>query len=104
MIRDSRQRKRVQSAPRNQKALPVKPADSLPPGPKSGTETPFPDKDLELHYHLGIGYKEMGLIDYAIPEFELASEDPSMKFDCYVMLGECFKERGDSEQSIFQIQ
>jgi len=22
-----------------------------------------------------------------------------MKFDCYILLGECFKEKGDSEQS-----
>jgi hypothetical protein len=42
----------------------------------------------------------MGLFDYAIHEFELASEDPSMKFDCFIMLGECFREKGESEQSM----
>jgi tetratricopeptide (TPR) repeat protein len=61
---------------------------------------PFNSEDLETHYHLGIGYKEMGLLDYAIGEFELASGDRSRKFDCCIMLGECSMEKGDFEQSI----
>ena len=66
----------------------------------NGIEIPSSNKDLELHYHLGIGYKEMGLFDYAITEFELASQDPSMKFDCYIFLKECFKEKADAVQSM----
>jgi len=58
------------------------------------------DKDSETHYHLGIAYKEMELFDYAISEFELASSTPSMKFDCYIMLGNCFMEKGDYNKSI----
>jgi tetratricopeptide (TPR) repeat protein len=58
------------------------------------------DKDSEMHYHLGIAYKEMELFDYAISEFELASSSPSMKFDCYIMLGNCYMEKGDYKKSI----
>ncbi len=58
------------------------------------------DKDSETHYHLGIAYKEMELFDYAISEFELASSIPSMKFDCYIMLGNCYMEKGDYNRSI----
>jgi tetratricopeptide (TPR) repeat protein len=58
------------------------------------------DKDSETHYHLGIAYKEMELFDYAISEFELASSVPSMKFDCYIMLGDCYMEKGDYNKSI----
>lgn len=58
------------------------------------------DKDSETHYHLGIAYKEMELFDYAISEFELASSTPSMKFDCYIMLGNCYMEKGDHNKSI----
>jgi len=58
------------------------------------------DKDSEMHYHLGIAYKEMELFDYAISEFETASSSPSMKFDCYTMLGNCYMERGDYNKSI----
>ncbi len=59
-----------------------------------------PDKESETHYHLGIAYKEMELFDYAISEFELASSTPSMKFDCYIMLGNCYLEKGDFNKSI----
>jgi tetratricopeptide (TPR) repeat protein len=58
------------------------------------------DKDSEMHYHLGIAYKEMELFDYAISEFELASSTPSMKFDCYIMMGNCYMEKGDYNKSI----
>ena len=59
-----------------------------------------PDKDSEMHYHLGIAYKEMELFDYAISEFELAASNPSIKFDCHIMLGSCFLEKGDNAQAI----
>jgi tetratricopeptide (TPR) repeat protein len=58
------------------------------------------DKDSEMHYHLGIAYKEMELFDYAITEFELASSSPTMQFDCYIMLGNCYMEKGDYNKSI----
>jgi tetratricopeptide (TPR) repeat protein len=61
---------------------------------------PSVEKDSEMHYHLGIAYKEMELFDYAINEFELASAAPSMKFDCYIMLGNCYMEKGDYNKSI----
>ena len=66
----------------------------------SGAEVPPPDKDSEMHYHLGIAYKEMELFDYAISEFELAASNPAIKFDCYIMLGNCFLEKGDNGQAI----
>jgi tetratricopeptide (TPR) repeat protein len=58
------------------------------------------DKDSEMHYHLGVAYKEMELFDYAITEFELASSTSTMKFDCYIMLGNCYMEKGDYIKSI----
>ena len=58
------------------------------------------DKDSEMHYHLGIAYKEMELYDYAISEFEQALPGSSMKFDCYIMLGNCYSEKGDYSKSI----
>lgn len=64
------------------------------------TQVPPPDKDSEMHYHLGIAYKEMELFDYAISEFEQAASNPSIKFDCYIMLGSCYLEKGDSSQAI----
>lgn len=67
-------------------------------------ETRVPDKDAEMHYHLGIAYKEMELFDYAISEFELASADPAIEFDCYIMLGHCYMDKGEFDQSIRYFQ
>ena len=77
-------------------------ASSLDVSPISPHETEIspPDKDSEVHYHLGIAYKEMELFDFAITEFELASSDLSIKFDCYIMLGTCFMEKKDYDKSI----
>jgi tetratricopeptide (TPR) repeat protein len=87
--------------------------DPLPPPPESPLEIPEADilaepepvavsvdKDSEMHYHLGIAYKEMELYDYAISEFEMASSSLAMKFDCYIMLGDCYMEKGLPDKSI----
>jgi tetratricopeptide (TPR) repeat protein len=72
--------------------------------PSNGIEkAPGDDKDhqdAEMHYHLGIAYREMELFDYAITEFEMASESSFMHFDCCIMLGTCYMERGDYDKSI----
>lgn len=73
---------------------------NTPPMVTYETEISSSEKDSEMHYHLGIAYKEMELYDYAVPEFELALSNPSMKFDCYIMLGSCFLEKGDFDKSI----
>ena len=64
------------------------------------TESALLDKDSEMHYHLGIAYKEMELFDYAISEFEQASSNPTIRFDSYIMLGNCFMEKGAYDKSI----
>ena len=71
---------------------------SIPPG-ENGDKPPF-NKDAEMHYHLAIAYKEMELVDYAITEFEMASEEPSIRFDCSMMIGTCYMERGDYNKAI----
>ncbi|HVQ31078.1 MAG TPA: tetratricopeptide repeat protein, partial [Vicinamibacteria bacterium] len=44
--------------------------------------------------NLGIAYKEMGLVDEAIAEFQLAARDPGRLLECSSMLGICFLEKG----------
>jgi tetratricopeptide (TPR) repeat protein len=78
-------------------SAPLPDAPSVPP---HETEISPPDKDSEVHYHLGIAYKEMELLDFAITEFELASSDPSIKFDSYIMLGSCFMDKKNYDKSI----
>jgi tetratricopeptide (TPR) repeat protein len=86
---------------------PSPPPPPLPPVTRPEPEEPAPDpevssvdKDAEMHYHLGIAYKEMELFDYAISEFEMASSSNPITFDCYIMLGDCYLEKGELDKSI----
>jgi tetratricopeptide (TPR) repeat protein len=63
-----------------------------------------PEKDLESHYHLGIAYMEMDLIDKAIAEFEAALDYGPKRIECLVMLGQCYMEKGVSDRSIFYLE
>jgi tetratricopeptide (TPR) repeat protein len=58
------------------------------------------DEEPETHYHLGIAYKEMELIDHAIGEFQTASADQGLRFDCLVMMGMCFMEKEEYNKAI----
>ena len=99
---------KMESFPSMPSYAPEKKSFKAAPGPLSPSATnlsPEPeilslDKDSEMHYHLGIAYKEMELFDYAIAEFEAASSSPAMRFDCYTMLGNCYMEKGDYNKSI----
>ncbi|MGE5893851.1 MAG: hypothetical protein ACM34I_07330, partial [bacterium] len=61
---------------------------------KKGIESELEEGDSETHYNLGIAYKEMGLIDDAIKEFQTASRDPKRQIQGSSMLGLCYKEKG----------
>jgi GT2 family glycosyltransferase len=61
---------------------------------KKGVEQQLDSEDYDTHYNLGIAYKEMGLIDEAIGEFQVASKDPARVIECCSMLGLCFLEKG----------
>ncbi|MCA1609703.1 MAG: tetratricopeptide repeat protein, partial [Acidobacteria bacterium] len=61
---------------------------------KKGVEQQLSAEDYETHFNLGIAYKEMGLVDEAIGEFQLASKDPARTVECCSMLGLCFLEKG----------
>jgi pilus assembly protein FimV len=61
---------------------------------KKGVEQQLSPEDYETHSNLGIAYKEMGLIDEAIGEFQLASKDSGRAVECCSMLGLCFLEKG----------
>ena len=56
--------------------------------------------DTESHFNLGIAYKEMGLYDDAIAEFDKASHDPSRAIDCITLTGQCHSEAGATESAM----
>jgi len=61
---------------------------------KKGVDKQLGKEDYDTRYNLGIAYKEMGLIDEAIAEFQLAAKDDGRILECSSMLGICFLEKG----------
>jgi tetratricopeptide (TPR) repeat protein len=61
---------------------------------KKGVDKQLGKEDYETRYNLGIAYKEMGLVDEAIAEFQLAAKDEARLLECTSMLGMCFVEKG----------
>ena len=61
---------------------------------RRGVDKQLGQEDFDTRYNLGIAYKEMGLVDEAIAEFQLAAKDPGRQFECSSMLGICFMEKG----------
>jgi tetratricopeptide (TPR) repeat protein len=53
------------------------------------------DDDYRTHYDLGIAYKEMGLMDEAIAQFEQAVQSPEFGREAYTMLALCHRERDE---------
>ena len=67
---------------------------------RKGVEQQLSAEDYDTHFNLGIAYKEMGLIDEAIGEFQLASKDRARMVECCSMLGLCFLEKGMPQLAI----
>jgi tetratricopeptide (TPR) repeat protein len=61
---------------------------------KKGVDRQLGKEDYDTRYNLGIAYKEMGLVDEAIAEFQLAAKDETRLLECASMLGICFLEKG----------
>ncbi|HKQ62876.1 MAG TPA: tetratricopeptide repeat protein, partial [Candidatus Polarisedimenticolaceae bacterium] len=51
--------------------------------------------DYRTHYDLGIAYKEMGLVDEAIAEFEISAQTPTLFREACTMIALCHRERSD---------
>ena len=61
---------------------------------KKGVEEQIGLEDTDTHFDLGIAYKEMGLLDDAVHEFELAMSNPQRECICHTMIGLCRAEQG----------
>ncbi|NOY13422.1 MAG: tetratricopeptide repeat protein [Deltaproteobacteria bacterium] len=76
-------------------ALPAKDESAKPKIFRTDVDEQIAAEDMESHYNLGIAYREMGLLDDAVSEFEKAQSDPSRYVDCQTLKGLCFSEKGD---------
>jgi tetratricopeptide (TPR) repeat protein len=57
-------------------------------------------EDHRMHYDLGIGMKEMGLIDEAIEEFHLALAGPDLQSEASGMIALCHRERQELVEAV----
>jgi tetratricopeptide (TPR) repeat protein len=57
------------------------------------------EQDYDTHFNLGLAYREMGLYDEAIGEFQLAGKSPDYLVECSTMIGACYMEKGLPEQA-----
>jgi tetratricopeptide (TPR) repeat protein len=67
---------------------------------KKGVAAQIAPDDSDTHFDLGIAYKEMGLTDDAIQEFDLAAQNPKRACTALTMIGTCYLERGDAQQAV----
>ena len=63
---------------------------------KQGVAENVEAEDYQSHYDLGVAYKEMGLVDEAIAEFQKALRGPENRVRTYEAIGQCFIEKGQN--------
>jgi tetratricopeptide (TPR) repeat protein len=61
---------------------------------KKGVEANVEEEDFQSHYDLGVAYKEMGLLDEAIAEFQKSLRGVDGRLKGSEALGLCFFEKG----------
>ena len=69
-------------------------------GFKKGVSENLSQEDHNTHFDLGIAYREMGLLDEAIGEFQVAAKSPELLVECCSMLGLSFLEKGLPELAV----
>ena len=57
------------------------------------------EEDYDTHFNLGLAYREMGLLDEAIGEFQLASKSASLFIEASSMIGASYLDKGLPEQA-----
>ena len=67
---------------------------------KQGIAENVSDEDHEAHYDLGVAYKEMGLLDEAIAEFQKALRGIEHRIRTFEALGQCFIEKGQYQIAV----
>src|SRR5262249_21483405 len=73
---------------------------SMPDAPRRVIAKPLGGTDADTHYDLGLAYKEMGLLEEAIKEFELVRETPGREVQNHLMIGLCHVQRGKLQEAV----
>jgi tetratricopeptide (TPR) repeat protein len=67
---------------------------------KQGVAANLDESDHESHYDLGVAYREMGLLDEAIGEFQKALRANGDRIRTYEALGQCFVDKGQFQIAV----
>jgi tetratricopeptide (TPR) repeat protein len=67
---------------------------------KRGIAENVDEEDHQSHYDLGVAFKEMGLIDEAIAEFQKALRASEQQVRTFEALGQCFMERSQFDVAV----
>ena len=57
------------------------------------------EEDFDTHFNLGLAYREMGLLDEAIAEFQLSVKSEELFVESASMIGSCYIDKGLPEQA-----
>jgi tetratricopeptide (TPR) repeat protein len=71
---------------------------------KRGVESALAPGDVDAHYDLGIAYREMGLYDDALREFQRVAASPARAIDGLHMVGVCALDLGRAAEAVTALQ
>ena len=71
---------------------------------KKDIDEKIPEANFESRYNLGLAFLEQGLWNEAIAECELASQDPSLTIDCYLVMSASYRNKQDYREALLWIE
>jgi pilus assembly protein FimV len=74
------------------------------PSPRRAVATLDDAADAQTFFDLGTAYREMGLDDDALNQFELAAKDPRWTSRARIMMASLRAQRGDSERAVADLE
>lgn len=66
---------------------------------QKGVAEQLGEEDYTTHFDLGLAYREMGLLDEAIGEFQYALKSPDHFLDAATLIGNCYLDKGLPEEA-----
>jgi len=69
-----------------------------------GVKANVTEGDARTYFDLGTAYREMGLVDESITQFELAADDPTWRSRALTMAATLRAHRGEAEEAVAQLK
>lgn len=74
------------------------------PKATGGARVASQNVDAQSSFDLGVAYREMGLVDQAVAQFEAAANDDAIRVRALVMLGTLRLQQGDSDAAVASLE